>query len=305
MYEQRRIEFPFLENRIRVGLLDPGPGPLAAHRARPEHYGRAQDRLDEGVQQSLIGSCLACVGTRCLRMTIYDWLIGHGRGDGFDAHVFACAIAARCVEEAETLPELLGLDDGAFDSLLTAFFPGVSRRWDRRLCFKVYAHRQVRAAFRCRCRGFSAAAGGTVEHAPELRVHSGSVRDPIIAEEERDLRNLLLEHRALGVPEEEWLASILARGALRANHLWQDVGVHDRREVSEILRRHFPALHARNTGNMRWKKFLYKQLCDRAGLRICKAPNCEVCHDYPICFGPEEGAAALPRVQVPHTANAL
>lgn len=237
-------------------------------------------------------------------MIIYDWLMRHAQGDGFDAHVFACVIATRCAEEAESLPELLGLDDGAFVSLLTTFFPEVSRQWDRRLCFKVCAHAQVRTAFRCRCCGFSVAASSAVEHVPELRAHAGPGCDPIIAEEEQDLRGLLLEHRAIGAPEEEWLASILARSALRANHLWQDFGVHNRQEVSETLHRHFPSLHARNTGNMRWKKFLYKQLCDRAEIRICKAPNCEVCHDYPVCFGSEESALAVPQGQALPAANA-
>jgi nitrogen fixation protein NifQ len=39
---------------------------------------------------------------------------------------------------------------------------------------------------------------------------------------------------------------------------------------------------------MKWKKFFYKQLCLREGLTLCKAPSCDVCSDYALCFGAEE-----------------
>jgi len=39
---------------------------------------------------------------------------------------------------------------------------------------------------------------------------------------------------------------------------------------------------------MRWKKFFYRTLCERDGVLLCKAPNCEVCEDYALCFVPEE-----------------
>ncbi|GBE11207.1 nifQ [bacterium BMS3Abin12] len=50
----------------------------------------------------------------------------------------------------------------------------------------------------------------------------------------------------------------------------------------------FPELAARNDRNMKWKKFLYKQLCEREGIHACRAPSCQVCIDYAQCFGPEE-----------------
>ena len=31
-----------------------------------------------------------------------------------------------------------------------------------------------------------------------------------------------------------------------------------------------------------------RQLCQRAGVPICKSPHCADCCDYRICFGPEE-----------------
>ncbi|PWC80151.1 hydrogenase [Azospirillum sp. TSH64] len=107
--------------------------------------------------------------------------------------------------------------------------------------------------------------------------------------EEADLRAFLVEHGASGAHEERWLAAILARRSLEPNHLWQDMGFHDRSELNAMFRRHFPALVALNSGDMKWKKFFYRQLCEREGLMLCKSPNCEVCDDVEVCFGEEAG----------------
>jgi nitrogen fixation protein NifQ len=50
----------------------------------------------------------------------------------------------------------------------------------------------------------------------------------------------------------------------------------------------FPALAALNTGDMKWKKFIYRQYCARDGIYVCPAPSCGVCIDYAKCFAPEE-----------------
>jgi nitrogen fixation protein NifQ len=50
---------------------------------------------------------------------------------------------------------------------------------------------------------------------------------------------------------------------------------------------HFPELAKRNVGDMKWKKFFYRQLCERAEVPICKSPNCADCVDYQACFGHE------------------
>ncbi len=55
-----------------------------------------------------------------------------------------------------------------------------------------------------------------------------------------------------------------------------------------MLAYNFPDLVARNSKDMKWKKFLYKQLCEAEGLYVCRAPSCEVCKDYQQCFGPED-----------------
>lgn len=112
------------------------------------------------------------------------------------------------------------------------------------------------------------------------------------ADEVDDVRTLLLEFaQGEAAP---WLASTVAVACLGDNHLWQDLGLPSRAALSQLLRAYFPALVARNHGDMKWKKFLYKELCDRAQV-LCRAPSCAVCSDYAFCFGPEEGPALPPR----------
>ncbi|WP_431857762.1 nitrogen fixation protein NifQ [Azospirillum sp.] len=116
--------------------------------------------------------------------------------------------------------------------------------------------------------------------------------------EEADLRALLLEHRAGDGPEPVWLATIVARRSLETNHLWQDMGFADRGELGAMFGRHFPSLVALNSGDMKWKKFFYRQLCAREGFLLCKSPHCERCDDYDACFDGEKGAplrAAAPQ----------
>jgi len=89
-------------------------------------------------------------------------------------------------------------------------------------------------------------------------------------------------------PSELWTARIVAVGCLGSDHLWQDLGLWSRAELSALMERNFPTLAAKNVHNMKWKKFLYKQLCIAEGVYVCRAPSCEVCADYDACFGPED-----------------
>ena len=107
--------------------------------------------------------------------------------------------------------------------------------------------------------------------------------------EREDLKALLLEHRAdMGQSEVE-LAEIVAAACMGGNHLWQDLGLWSRADVTQLITQNFPTLAAKNIHDMKWKKFLYKQLCQQAGIYVCRAPSCEVCVDYIHCFGVEEG----------------
>lgn len=107
-----------------------------------------------------------------------------------------------------------------------------------------------------------------------------------IASEEGALRTLLLQHRADDGIEAEWAAAIVARRAQAPNHLWEDMGFADRGELNGMMSRFFPTLKALNRDDMRWKKFLYRLLCEQTGTLRCKSPSCSLCSDVAVCFEP-------------------
>ncbi len=113
------------------------------------------------------------------------------------------------------------------------------------------------------------------------------------SEEETLLSDLLLAHRSGSESVSGWLAVLIARRAMRPDHLWQDLGLNDRGELNRLLARHFRTLHAGNTGNMRWKKYFYRMLCEAEGFTLCAAPSCAVCTDFADCFGVEDGLSRL------------
>ena len=84
------------------------------------------------------------------------------------------------------------------------------------------------------------------------------------------------------------LCHILAARACQPGHLWVAMGLFERPELTAAIRRHLPSLAAANNQNMRWKRYLFKQVCDRNGGTMCKAPNCGVCSDYATCFAEED-----------------
>ena len=105
--------------------------------------------------------------------------------------------------------------------------------------------------------------------------------------EREDLFKLLITERAHERQSEIWMASILAIACAGSDHLWQDLGLANRAELSQLMLINFPNLARANSGDMKWKKFLYRQFCSREGIYVCPAPSCGVCHDFAKCFGPE------------------
>ncbi len=103
-----------------------------------------------------------------------------------------------------------------------------------------------------------------------------------------DLLQLLLDHRAIDDEQHSNVAHLVATACMGSDHLWQDLGLPNREALSAMLSRHFPALAAKNTGDMKWKKFFYRQLCEREGIKACRSPSCGACCDYAKCFGAEE-----------------
>ncbi|MBL0166543.1 MAG: nitrogen fixation protein NifQ [Propionivibrio sp.] len=102
-----------------------------------------------------------------------------------------------------------------------------------------------------------------------------------------DLQKLLLEHRAGERDSECWMADIVATGCAGADHLWQDLGLTCRDELTRLMWVNFPALAQDNNADMKWKKFLYRRFCSNEGIYVCPAPSCGKCMDYARCFGPE------------------
>lgn len=181
---------------------------------------------------------------------LYNRLVDGGSGDSFDRHVFACALVIAMSEAERPLTQALGLSASDLQALLQRYLP---------------------------------AAAATLA----VPAGTGAGDDAI---EEPDLRRLLLDHRTdADDPAGRWLATIIARRSCRPNHLWQDLGLFNRTELSRLMQRHFRPLAARNLGDMKWKKFFYRTLCAEEGILVCKAPNCEICSDVDVCFGGEPG----------------
>ena len=167
-----------------------------------------------------------------------------------DRHLFACALSLAAREPYA--PALaLGLKQGEIPALLTLYFPGAQERY---WAFNTPA---------------------SEEQPPEINP---------------DLRSLLFSHvqQDGGLKEisSTWLAQILAARAAHPGHLWVAMGLFERPELTAAIRRHLPTLAQANHQGMRWKRFLFKQICEMNGGILCKSPTCGACSDYPLCFPP-------------------
>ncbi|SIO43218.1 nitrogen fixation protein NifQ [Rhodovulum sp. ES.010] len=189
----------------------------------------------------------------------YRWLIGGAapRADPFDLHVVASILALAIAESGRggTVPAQAGLDRAALLTLGGELFPA--------------------------CRAGLAALAEADPPAPEI--------------EQSSVRDLLLAHATGARALERPLAAMIARRAMEPDHLWQDLGLRDRGELCTLLERHFAPLARRNTGNMKWKRFFYRLICESEGFVLCAAPSCSACADFDMCFGDESGEARLAR----------
>lgn len=180
---------------------------------------------------------------------IYQRLLAtEGDEDGFDRHVFACIIAKGRAEAPRPLTEAVGLSAADLARLQRRYFPGAE--W--------------------LVAGLDGDAGADALEEPDLRhLLAGNATHP-------------------GDQAAEWLAAMVARRSLQPDHLWQDLGLSARADLTGLLRRHFGPLAARNVRDMKWKKFFYRQMCEDEGVSICKSPVCDTCSDVALCYGPEE-----------------
>lgn len=182
-----------------------------------------------------------------------------GRRDAFTAHVIACALAIG-LTEAQSRP----------DSLANVL--GLGRR-DLELMIEDWA---PAAAFYV-----------DLAEQPE---------DVSFDEEEDQLRELLERFRGDGSIETSWIIAIVTKRSMSPRHLWQDLGLFRREELGRLIGERFPQLAARNTANMKWKKFFYRSLCELEGFVLCAAPTCRECSDFAGCFGDESGESTLARI---------
>lgn len=128
--------------------------------------------------------------------------------------------------------------------------------------------------------------------AADLALSGGA---PAPDDEQLMLRELLMQHRSQPGDIGEWLACIIARRSMEPNHLWEDLGLPERPNLTRLLMRHFRSLAANNTRNMRWKRYLYRAICESEGFSMCPSPTCDACSEFHICYSDESGPSALAR----------
>lgn len=113
------------------------------------------------------------------------------------------------------------------------------------------------------------------------------------SDDERCLLDLLVCGTSTGSPLEMLLAGMIARRAQQPNHLWQDLGLRNRGELSRLMFDYFGPLARRNRQDMKWKKFFFRTICRDAAYTLCAAPSCGECCDFDQCFNEESGESLL------------
>ncbi|MBE7421367.1 MAG: nitrogen fixation protein NifQ [Zoogloeaceae bacterium] len=119
----------------------------------------------------------------------------------------------------------------------------------------------------------------------------------------RGLVEMMMAHRPPGADSRRsrWLAHAIAAACHGERHLWQDLGLAGRDEVSGLLETYFRPLAARNTQDLKWKRFLFAELGAALGKPGMRPPGCSKCDHLPICFPPgtTSGREIMARKQKP------
>lgn len=184
----------------------------------------------------------------------------HSECDAFDIHVAASILAlalAEAKQDGRSVCDGVGLDGTALQALIAGMFPAASATFE------------------------------------------GAAKDArlTIDNEEQSIRDLLWMYSSNASPLQRCLAAMIARRCSRPHHLWQDLGLRNRDELSCLMQRHFAKLAGKNHSDMKWKKFLYRLVCSTEGFTLCTAPVCSECDDFAVCFGAEDGEALLARIR--------
>ncbi|MEO7106917.1 MAG: nitrogen fixation protein NifQ [Rhodoferax sp.] len=100
------------------------------------------------------------------------------------------------------------------------------------------------------------------------------------------LASLLYTHRSPDADSQhaDWLARTIAAACFGSRHLWQDLGLGGREDMSCLLRHYFTSLYALNIQSLKWKHFLFRELGLQRGQPGLRPPTCERCAHYPLCF---------------------
>jgi nitrogen fixation protein NifQ len=102
--------------------------------------------------------------------------------------------------------------------------------------------------------------------------------------ESAGLLKLFLTARARRFPSEAWCAKIVVTACAGKDHLWRDLGLTGRPEVTQLLSNAFPTLAQKNDNAIRWKKFIYHTYRAHEGLHDNLTPSCSECDNYAHCF---------------------
>lgn len=120
-----------------------------------------------------------------------------------------------------------------------------------------------------------------------LETKQATLRSELMAlrtEEYDQLRQLLSHNLDNSRPFAEEMAIVISSGCMGSQHLWHDLGLPERALLTQLFSDYFPTVCAANVNNMRWKRFLYRQLCENGGDYVCRSPSCETCSSYSECF---------------------
>ena len=99
-----------------------------------------------------------------------------------------------------------------------------------------------------------------------------------------DLVALLWDARSTEDPLTRPLAEAVAAAAFGPQHLWQELGVSGRGDVTALLRRYFRPVADANVRGLKWKHHLFLCPGDRLQRPGLRPPRCDACDEQRLCF---------------------
>lgn len=99
------------------------------------------------------------------------------------------------------------------------------------------------------------------------------------------LVEMLWDNKSSGDVANWYVTHAVACACFGQRHLWQDLGLGSREEVSRLFAERFCWLYIRNSSNMKWKRFIFQELAQHLGVPQLSPPGCSGCEDFQFCFG--------------------